>query len=50
MNFQFFTAGELKQYNNNQDAILKEFPDMKFIDQRGQTNKEIEILLVVGLV
>ena len=26
----------------NQNAISKKFTDMKFIDQRGQTSKEIE--------
>ena len=42
MGLKLFTAGELKQCNTNQDAISKKFQDMKFIDQRGQTNKKIE--------
>ena len=42
MDSQLFTAGELQQCNTNQDAISKEFPDMKFIDQRGQISKKIE--------
>ena len=47
MNFHLFTTGKLKQCKTNQNAIFKEFPDMKFIDQRGQPNKEIERILKV---
>jgi len=42
MDFWFFTTGTIQQYNTNQDDISKKFRDMKFIDQRGQTNKKIE--------
>ena len=42
MNFHLVTTGKLKQCKTNQNAISKEFTDMKFIDQRGQTSKEIE--------
>ena len=39
MNFRIFTAGELQQCNTNQDAISKEFPDMKFIHYKGHADK-----------
>ena len=42
MNFHLFTTGELKQCKTNQNAISKKFTDMKFIDLKGQINKEIE--------
>ena len=47
MNFHLFTTGKLKQCKTNQNAISKEFTDMKFIDWYGQINKEIERMLKV---
>ena len=45
MNFHLFTTGKLKQCKANQNAISKEFIDMKFIDGYSQTSKKIELIL-----